>query len=219
MILLNTEGLTREFGGILAVSNVDFEVEQGLITGLIGPNGAGKTTLIRLILGILKPTSGKIIKTDKRVSYVSQTTSLSDSSFPSSVQEVVSLGLATNKPFIFDFKSKQQRVSEVLKECGIYEIRNKLVSELSGGQLQKVKIAKALVSSPTVIVLDEPDAGMDEKSHGKLIETINSLHDEKKITVIFISHHMDDLTNADHIFLVENGTVTNVKEGEKHVSI
>ncbi|MFA6861665.1 MAG: ATP-binding cassette domain-containing protein [Bacilli bacterium] len=217
--MIELEKVSFSFKNEPVLKDVSLRIEDGLFVGVIGSNGAGKTTLIRLILGILKPTSGKIIKTDKRVSYVSQTTSLSDSSFPSSVQEVVSLGLATNKPFIFDFKSKQQRVSEVLKECGIYEIRNKLVSELSGGQLQKVKIAKALVSSPTVIVLDEPDAGIDEKSHGKLIETINSLHDEKKITVIFISHHMDDLTNADHIFLVENGTVTNVKEGEKHVSI
>jgi energy-coupling factor transporter ATP-binding protein EcfA2 len=69
------------------------------------------------------------------------------------------------------------------------------------------------------VVLDEPDAGMDEKSHEKLIETINMLHEKKKITVIFISHHMDDLTNADHIFLVENGKVTSVQEGEKYVSI
>jgi zinc transport system ATP-binding protein len=201
------------------LQNINLKIADGAFIGVIGPNGAGKTTLIRLILGILKPTSGKIARTDKKISYVSQTTSLNDSSFPSSVEEVVALGLASNKPFIFDFNSKKKRTEEVLKDVGIYDLRKKLVSELSGGQLQKVKIAKALVSSPSLVVLDEPDAGMDEKSHDKLIETINMLHEKKKITVIFISHHMDDLTNADHIFLVENGKVTSVQEGEKYVSI
>jgi len=201
------------------LQNINLKIADGAFIGVIGPNGAGKTTLIRLILGILKPTSGKIARTDKKISYVSQTTSLNDSSFPSSVEEVVALGLASNKPFIFDFNSKKKRTEEVLKDVGIYDLRKKLVSELSGGQLQKVKIAKALVSSPSLVVLDEPDAGMDEKSHEKLIETINMLHEKKKITVIFISHHMDDLTNADHIFLVENGKVTSVQEGEKYVSI
>jgi zinc transport system ATP-binding protein len=201
------------------LQNINLMIADGAFIGVIGPNGAGKTTLIRLILGILKPTSGKIARTDKKISYVSQTTSLNDSSFPSSVEEVVALGLASNKPFIFDFNSKKKRTEEVLKDVGIYDLRKKLVSELSGGQLQKVKIAKALVSSPSLVVLDEPDAGMDEKSHDKLIETINMLHEKKKITVIFISHHMDDLTNADHIFLVENGKVTSVQEGEKYVSI
>jgi zinc transport system ATP-binding protein len=201
------------------LQNINLTIADGAFIGVIGPNGAGKTTLIRLILGILKPTSGKIARTDKKISYVSQTTSLNDSSFPSSVEEVVALGLASNKPFIFDFNSKKKRTEEVLKDVGIYDLRKKLVSELSGGQLQKVKIAKALVSSPSLVVLDEPDAGMDEKSHEKLIETINMLHEKKKITVIFISHHMDDLTNADHIFLVENGKVTSVQEGEKYVSI
>lgn len=201
------------------LQNINLIINDGTFVGVIGPNGAGKTTLIRLILGILKPTSGKIARTDKKISYVSQTTSLNDSSFPSSVEEVVALGLASNKPFIFDFNSKKKRTEEVLKDVGIYDLRKKLVSELSGGQLQKVKIAKALVSSPSLVVLDEPDAGMDEKSHEKLIETINMLHEKKKITVIFISHHMDDLTNADHIFLVENGKVTSVQEGEKYVSI
>jgi zinc transport system ATP-binding protein len=201
------------------LQNINLKIADGAFIGVIGPNGAGKTTLIRLILGILKPTSGKIARTDKKISYVSQTTSLNDSSFPSSVEEVVALGLASNKPFIFDFNSKKKRTEEVLKNVGIYDLRKKLVSELSGGQLQKVKIAKALVSSPSLVVLDEPDAGMDEKSHEKLIETINMLHEKKKITVIFISHHMDDLTNADHIFLVENGKVTSVQEGEKYVSI
>jgi zinc transport system ATP-binding protein len=201
------------------LQNINLIINDGTFVGVIGPNGAGKTTLIRLILGILKPTSGRIVRTDKKISYVSQTTSLNDSSFPSNVEEVVALGLATNKPFLFDFKSKKKRTEEVLKDVGIYDLRKKLVSELSGGQLQKVKIAKALVSSPSLVVLDEPDAGMDEKSHEKLIETINMLHEKKKITVIFISHHMDDLTNADHIFLVENGKVTSVQEGEKYVSI
>ncbi|MFA6586863.1 MAG: ATP-binding cassette domain-containing protein [Bacilli bacterium] len=200
------------------LKDVSFRIEDGSFVGVIGSNGAGKTTLIRLVLGILKPTGGKILRTDKRISYVSQTTSLSDSSFPSSVEEVVSLGLCSNSPFLFGYREKKEKVENVLKETGLFELRKRLVYQLSGGQLQKVKIAKALVSDPTLIVLDEPDSGMDEKSHEKLIETVDELHDRKK-TVLFISHHMDDLGKADKILLVGNGGVSLVQEGEKHVSI
>ncbi|MFA6624755.1 MAG: ATP-binding cassette domain-containing protein [Bacilli bacterium] len=217
--MIELQNVSFSFKDEKVLSDINIRINDSEFIGVIGSNGAGKTTLIRLILGILKPTSGKVIRTDKKISYVSQTTSLNDSSFPSSVEEIVGLGLATNRPFIFDYKKNKKIIEDTMKEVGIYDIRKKLVSELSGGQLQKVKIAKALVSSPTIFVLDEPDAGMDEKSHQKLIETINQLHSDKKMTVIFISHHMDDLNNADNIFLVENGIVHSVKEGEKHVSI
>ncbi|MCB9500017.1 MAG: ATP-binding cassette domain-containing protein [Erysipelotrichaceae bacterium] len=217
--MIKLENVSFSFKSEPILQHLNLNVNDGEFIGIVGPNGAGKTTLIKLILGILKPTEGKIIKTDKSISYVSQTTGISDTSMPSTVQEIVSLGLTKNKPAIFNHKKNNEVLQGILKETGILELRNRLITELSGGQLQKVKIAKALISSPSLIVLDEPDAGMDEKSHSNLIKTINSLNKERKITIIFISHHMDDLINANHIYLVDNKSVTELKGGENYVSI
>jgi len=215
--MIQLKNVSLSFQSERVLSNVSLSIDDGQFIGIIGQNGAGKTTLIRLILGILKPTSGQVIRTKGNVSYVSQTTSLSDSSFPSSVEEIVSLGLAAKKRSPFFSRVCKTRVEETLKAMGIFDLRKKLLGELSGGQLQKVKIAKALVSSPSVIVLDEPEAGMDEKSHGKLIETIESLHAKSKMTVIFVSHHKHDLAKADRVFSVNNGKVLSVEGDDENV--
>ena len=114
--------------------------------------------------------------------------------------------LVKNKPFFIGYKENKARVEDILKDMDLWDLRNKLISELSGGQLQRVKIAKALVSKPTLIVLDEPDAGMDEKSHDHLIDIINKLHKEN-VSLLFVSHHPHDLENADKIFFIENGEI------------
>ena len=217
MIRFEHVGFAFKDGEVL--HDVNFEVHDGEFVGIIGANGAGKTTLIRLLLGLLKPTEGKIVCEEASIAYVSQTTSLSDSSFPCTVEEVVGLGLVRNKPGIFSWKEKREKVEQVLKEFDIYDIRKKLVSEISGGQQQKVKIAKAVVSSPSLIVLDEPDTGMDHESHDKLIEMLEDEHKQKK-GIIFISHHLHDLENADAIYQVREGTVSKFEgEGDHHAAL
>jgi zinc transport system ATP-binding protein len=217
--MIKLENVSFSFKNEPILKHINLTVNDGEFVGIVGPNGAGKTTLIKLILGILKPTEGKVSKTDKSISYVSQTTAMSDTSMPSTVQEIVSLGLTKNKPTIFSYKKNKGLLQGILKETGLYDLRNRLITELSGGQMQRVKIAKALISSPSIIVLDEPDAGMDEKSHTNLISTINDLNKERKITIIFISHHMDDLKNTNHIYLVDNQTIRELKGDENYVSI
>ncbi len=214
MIRFENVGFSFKDGEVL--HDVSFEVKDGEFIGIIGANGAGKTTLIRLLLGLLKPTSGKVHREEPSIAYVSQTTSLSDSSFPATVEEVVGSGLARMKPTPFSLKGKKQRVKEVLDEFGLWEIRKKLVAEISGGQQQRVKIAKAVISSPSLIVLDEPDAGMDHESHDKLIEMLEREHQEKGKGVIFISHHLHDLVHADAILEVRNGTVRPFVQEEHH---
>lgn len=218
MIRFEHVGFAFKDGEVL--HDVNFEIHDGEFVGIIGANGAGKTTLIRLLLGLLKPTEGKIVCEEPSIAYVSQTTSLSDSSFPCTVEEVVGLGLTKMKPGIFALKEKREKVDQVLKEFDIYDIRKKLVSEISGGQQQKVKIAKAVVSSPSLIVLDEPDTGMDHESHDKLIEMLENEHKERKKGIIFISHHLHDLENADAIYQVREGTVSKFEgEGDHHAAL
>lgn len=196
------------------LKNIDFCLKEGEFVGILGPNGGGKSTFLKLSLGLLKPNEGEINTTFKKISYIAQTTSISDSSFVATVEEVVSLGL-TDHRLDFHFKKRKEKVKEMLEKVGIYEYRKRLVNELSGGQLQKVKIAKALINDPDLVVLDEPDAGMDEEAHHHLIEMISSLHREKK-TILFVSHHPHDLEDADAIYLIQNGKMSVYEIKEHH---
>lgn len=219
--MIDFKNVSFSFEDKKILSDVNFEIPDGKFIGILGPNGGGKTTLLKLSIGLLKPTEGQIKIHEKRISYISQTTSMNDSSFPATVEEVVGLGLVTANPFN-NFKKKRDKIYKVLKELNLFDIRKKLVSELSGGQQQRVKIAKAIISEPSLIVLDEPDAGMDEESHENLLQIINLLHRDK-VTLLFVSHHPEDLENADEIYFVEDGTVLPYKEekerGHHHVSI
>ena len=204
------------------LEDVSFTLNDGEFIGILGPNGGGKTTFLRLILGLLKPQKGTIKVTDKNISYISQTTAMSDNNFPATVKEIVKLGLVRNKPTLFSIKKDNDKVNAILKELNLYDIRNKLVSELSGGQFQRVKLAKALINEPTLLILDEPDAGMDEESHDNLIHIINELH-EKKINILFVSHHPHDLENADKIYFIEDGKMLTyeheLERGHHHATL
>jgi len=204
------------------LNNVSFEMKDGEFIGILGPNGGGKSTFLRLVLGLLKPQKGKIEINERKISYVSQTTSLNDASFPATVKEVVALGFVKNKPLIFLSKKQKQKLNDILEEFELSDLKNKLISELSGGQLQKVKIAKALISDPSLIVLDEPDAGIDESGHELLIHTINSLN-KKGVSILFVSHHKDDLEFANKIYFIEDGSIIpyeeELKRGHHHVNL
>ena len=217
--MIELKNVSFSFEDGVLFQDVSFRVEDGQFVGIIGANGAGKTTLIRLILGLIKPSKGEVVNTEKKIAYVSQTTSLNDSSFPATVEEIVSLGLVGAKPSLFHWKEEKERVNAALEKMDILPLRKRVVSELSGGQLQRVKIAKALVGDPSLIVLDEPDAGMDHDSHEKLVEGLLSLHKDHGISVLFISHHLHDLESADQILLVKDGSVTPYQGGDHHVEL
>lgn len=220
--MIKLDNVTFAFPDTEVLNNVSFQLNDGEFIGILGPNGGGKSTFLKLVLGLLKPQSGKIEVSDKNISYISQTTSLSDASFPATVKEIVSLGLSKNKPFFLHHKEHKEKVDEILKEMNLYDIRNKLISDLSGGQLQRVKIAKALISSPSLIILDEPDAGMDEKGHDHLISIINKLHKENR-SILFVSHHPEDLEHADKIYFIESGEILpyehELNRGHHHVTL
>ena len=183
--MIEFKDVTFSFPDAEILEDVSFTLNDGEFIGILGPNGGGKTTFLRLVLGLLKPQKGSIKVTDKNIAYISQTTAMSDSNFPATVKEVVKLGLVKNKPTIFSVKKDNEKVTSILKELNLYEFRNKLVSELSGGQFQRVKLAKALVSNPSLLILDEPDAGMDEESHDNLIQSLMNYTKRKLIFYLF----------------------------------
>lgn len=219
--MIDFQDVSFSFDDKTLISHVNFHMDDGSFVGILGPNGGGKSTFLRLALGLLKPNQGTVTRTDTHVAYLSQTTAVSDSSFQCTVEELVRLGLVGRHTF-FLRKAEREQVNEILKRFDLYPLRKRLLGELSGGQLQRVRVAKALIGDPTLIVFDEPDAGMDEENHHHLIETIQALHQEGK-TILFVSHHPHDLEGADQIYFIEDGEMLTYEEeltrGHHHVSL
>lgn len=219
--MIEFKNVTFAYEETKVLKNISFQLNDGEFVGILGPNGGGKSTFLKLALGLIKPQNGVITRTNKKVSYIAQTTSISDSSFPATVEEVVGLGLVS-KSIGFHFKESKKKVDMILKQFDLVPLRKRLINELSGGQLQRVKIAKALIGDPDLVVLDEPDAGMDEEAHESLVKCINDLHHNHK-TILFVSHHPHDLEGADHIYFIEDGELLSYEEelgrGHHHVEL
>ena len=192
------------------LNDLNLDIYRGDFIGLIGANGAGKSTLLKVLLGLVKPNSGKIIKNkDINVGYVNQTTSSEEGSFPATVYEIVSLGLK-KKPFHFINKDDKKNIERALELFNLTKLKNKSINSLSGGQMQKVKIAKVLLSNPNLIILDEPASGIDQESNKVLLELIYHLHAMKK-TILFVSHNEADLKNCNRIIMLSDSTIKEVK--------
>ena len=219
--MIEFKNVSFSFPDVEVLSDVNFRMEDGQFIGILGPNGGGKSTFLRLALGLLKPSSGSIVRKERKISYIAQTTSVSDSSFPATVEEIVTLGLVDAHPF-FKGKKEKAKVDEMLDKLQLTPLRKKLVNELSGGQQQRVKIAKALIGDPSLLVLDEPDAGMDEKSHEQLLSLVHDLKG-KKVSILFVSHHPEDLKEADQIQFIEGGKILpyqkELERGHHHVDL
>lgn len=209
--ILSLEDVFFGYDNELILENVNLKVGRSEFIGIIGLNGSGKSTLLKLMLGINKPTKGVVKKdSNTRVGYVNQTTMTEEGSFPASVYEIVCLGLR-KRPFSFITKKEKNEVMEVLKKFNLYDLRNASLQSLSGGQAQKVKIAKVLLSNPDIIILDEPTTGIDTLSEEMLLDIIDLLHNMKK-TIILVSHNKDNLKKCDDIYKVSNKTIIKVEE-------
>jgi zinc transport system ATP-binding protein len=182
------------------LKGVDLRIEAGTTLGLIGPNGGGKTTLIRLLLGLLEPTSGTIrigglspkqaIRRGDVVGYLPQNPQPAPS-FPLSARQVVRLGLAGKTGMLRPYARDDLVFADsLLERVGVAEVADKPVSSLSGGQLQRVYIARALAPKPRLLLLDEPTTGIDRPGQQRFIEFVQGLKNELGLTVVFVSHDL-----------------------------
>lgn len=201
MIKLENVSFSYEKENIL--ENINLEINNGSFVGLIGSNGTGKSTLLKLILNIVKPHQGKVFNDFKKVSFLSQISSTNDYVFPANVYEIVSLGLK-NKPFSFLTKKDKEEVKLMLELIGISDLRNRQLQELSGGQQQKVRLAKCLIAKPELLVLDEPTSGIDKESRINLIEDLHILQEKFNLTILMVSHIKDDFKYANIIYELED---------------
>lgn len=228
MSVLSLNNLTKQFGGLTAVDNVTFDIEEGEIFGLIGPNGAGKTTIFNLITGIYSITSGEIYFYDKKIENV-KTFEIANMGITRTFQNIrlfkkltaydnvltachklADYSLADSVIRFGKFKAQEKllndKASGLLKLMGLWDYKDVVASNLPYGLQRKLEIARALALEPKLLLLDEPAAGMNPEETMQLMELIREIRDRFKLTVLIIEHHMDLIMGVcDRIFVLNFG--------------
>ena len=202
--LISVENVSFSFNGLEVIQNVSFAISPGDFMALIGPNGSGKSTLIRIIVGILKPSTGRVVIMGEelsqftqwqRVGYVPQKATHMDPYFPASVREVVAMGLLSKKRFPRLLTRQDEAVIDrALDQVDMKALKNRRIGELSGGQQQRVFIARAIVNGPDVLFLDEPTAGVDADTQARFYEMLADLNRKEGLTIVLITHDFGIIT-------------------------
>ncbi len=187
--ILELKSLTAGYDEKIVLKGVNLVVKENDFLGIIGPNGGGKTTLLKVILGILKPIEGEILPDGNErciIGYLPQINQI-DNKFPIPVKEVVLSGLMSHKKIFGRYNSEnKRRADELMSQMGIIHLKNKNIGELSGGQLQRVFLCRAIISDPQILILDEPDTYVDSNFEGELYEILDQLNSH--MAIIIVSH-------------------------------
>lgn len=207
-----------------ALIDIDLKIKAGSYTGIVGHTGSGKSTLLQHLNALVKPTEGKVIIGEREILPTTNNKNLKSIrkqvgivfQFPEAqlFEETVARDIAFGpKNFGVPAERCQEIVKETLEMVGLDEsYMERSPFELSGGQMRRVAIAGVLAMEPEVLVLDEPTAGLDPQGRLEMLEMFDRLHKERGMTVVLVTHVMDDVANyADYVIVLENGTV--VKQG------
>jgi len=208
--VVETRDLSMRFGGVLAVNNVSFDVKQGEVFTLIGPNGAGKTTLMRIVAGLVKPSRGEV--------------ALSGVSVGKAGGELRRyIGLVSHMPLLYDnlsgwenlaffarlydMQQPDERIEAVLRAVDLWQRRRDLVRTYSRGMIQRLAIGRAILHDPPVLLLDEPDTGLDQSSSQMLHDLIRRLGATSR-AILLSTHNLDRaLEWADSVCLLSEGKI------------
>ncbi len=215
--IFEAKNLSYKINGSDIIKDISFIVKKGEYAAVIGPNGGGKTSLIRLLLGLEKKSSGEIklfgqkqksFSSWDKIGYVPQRVSQIDRYFPATVEEVVKMG-RTAKRGLFQKERQEDKeaVRNAMLKMDVTNLKDKLVGELSGGQRQRVMIARALASEPEVLILDEPNTGVDMVSQNRFYTLLRELNKNDGMTIIFITHDVGVIADDIQTMLCINQTL------------
>lgn len=206
--LIKIENLTLGYDKDPVLKEVNLEIFENDFLGVIGPNGGGKTTLLKAMLGLIRPMSGRIvfrkdINTQKKpIGYLPQVKHI-DRNFPITVYEVVRSGSLMQNIVRVTSVEIKMRTEELLHEMGIYNIRHKAIGDLSGGQMQRVFLCRALLSNPKILILDEPDTFVDNRFEGELYEKLKTLN--QQMAIVLVSHDVGTISSYVKTIACVNG--------------
>lgn len=185
--IIEIKNLSAGYDGRNVLHDINLTVYEQDFLGIIGPNGGGKTTLMKCILGLLKPTDGEIIFHCKpSLGYLPQYNTI-DRKFPISVEEVILSGLSVQKSLTARFTPEEKEKSkQVIARMGLEGLEHRAIGQLSGGQLQRALLGRAIISDPSVLILDEPNTYIDKRFEARLYELLAEIN--KECAVILVSH-------------------------------
>jgi ABC-type Mn/Zn transport systems, ATPase component len=197
---IQINNLSSGYAGRPVIHDINLTIDERDFVGIIGPNGGGKSTFVKTILGLIEPISGDVVfydndeVTDKMpMGYLPQRNDI-DHKFPISVFDVVLSGLMNNRLLAGKISDAQKkRVEEVLSLTGMADYRKRAIGSLSGGQMQRVMLSRAIISNPKVLILDEPNSYIDKKFEAKLYELLKEIN--KNTTILMVSHEITSLVD------------------------
>lgn len=192
--------VTVAYQEVIALEEVSFRVEPGEFLGIIGPNGSGKTTLLKTVLGLVKPAKGRVrvlgvdgSKMRRRIGYVPQRKPISPN-FPVSVLDAVLMGVYPSLGLLHSpGKKERDKAMELLRAVGLEENAQHIAGHLSGGQQQRLSLARAMMPEPKILLLDEPTAGVDVATKGQVVELVRTLHKERGLTTLYVTHDVNEI--------------------------
>lgn len=197
--LLEINNVSVSYGKVPAITDITLNVSAGDYIGVVGPNGSGKTTLMKAILGLLPVSAGSIHLSEgenkgRLIGYVPQKNTVSENYFPATVKEIVSTGLLSSKKGLkFISKNDHIKVDAMLEKLHIQDLCGKKIGSISGGQYQRVLLARALVNEPRLLILDEPTSALDPLIREELYTLLSEVNSASGITILLVSHDIGSM--------------------------
>ena len=210
---IQIENLEKKYGNFQAVKNLNFTIKPGSIVGLLGPNGCGKTTTIGMILGLIKPTNGKVLIKGKNIENESDRIEILEKmNFISPYVELPKKLTVKENLIIYgkmyEVINLTQKINTLIKDLNLDEFKNRKTGELSSGQKNRVSLAKSLINSPEILLLDEPTASLDPDTGDYIRTYIEDYASKNKTTILLASHNMNEVERlCSEVMMMKSGEI------------